>query len=31
VIEEEGEVIKKGKTIFDFAGTLPDLGMSVER
>ena len=31
-IEEEKDriVIKKGKTIYDFAGTLPDLGMSVE-
>ena len=32
VIEEEKDriVIKKGKTIYDFAGTLPDLGISVE-
>lgn len=32
VIEEEKDriVIKKGKTIYDFIGTLPDLGMSVE-
>jgi antitoxin PrlF len=27
----DGEVIlKKGKTIFDYAGTLPNLGMSIE-
>jgi len=32
VIEEEKDriIIKKGKTIYDFIGTLPDLGMSVE-
>ncbi len=32
VLEEgrDGIVLKKGKTIFDFAGTLPNLGMSVE-
>lgn len=32
VIEEQKDmiVIKKGKTIYDFIGTLPDLGMSVE-
>jgi len=32
IIEEEKDriVIKKGKTIYDFTGTLPDLGMSVE-
>jgi len=32
VLEEgkEGIVLKKGKTIFDYAGTLPNLGMSVE-
>jgi len=32
IIEEEEDriVIKKGKTIYDFIGTLPDLGMSVE-
>jgi len=31
VLEEgiEGIVLKKGKTIFDYAGTLPNLGMSV--
>jgi AbrB family looped-hinge helix DNA binding protein len=31
VLEErkEGIVLKKGKTIFDYAGTLPDLGMSI--
>ena len=23
-------ILKKGKTIFDYAGTLPDLGMSIE-
>ena len=23
-------VLKKGKTIYDFAGTLPDLGMTIE-
>lgn len=27
----DGEVtLKKGKTIFDFAGTLPNLGISIE-
>ncbi len=33
VIEEkEGEIIlKKGKTIFDYAQSLPNLGMSVDR
>jgi AbrB family looped-hinge helix DNA binding protein len=33
VIEEQKDriVIKKGKTIYDFAGTLPDLGMSIEK
>jgi len=32
IIEEEKDriIIKKGKTIYDFVGTLPDLGMSVE-
>ena len=32
VLEEgrEGIVLKKGKTIFDYAGTLPNLGMSVQ-
>lgn len=32
VINEEKDriIIKKGKTIYDFAGTLPDLGLSVE-
>ncbi len=32
VIEEEKDriVIKKGKTIYDFIGTLPDLGISIE-
>lgn len=32
VLEEgkDGIVLKKGKTIFDYAGTLPNLGMSVE-
>lgn len=31
VLEEgkDGIVLKKGKTIFDFAGSLPDPGMSV--
>jgi AbrB family looped-hinge helix DNA binding protein len=31
VLEErkEGIVLKKGKTIFDYAGALPDLGMSI--
>lgn len=31
VLEEgrEGIILKKGKTIFDYAGTLPNLGMSV--
>ena len=31
VLEEgkEGIVLKKGKTIFDYAGTLPDPGMSI--
>jgi len=27
---KEGIVLKKGKTIFDYAGTLPNLGMSVD-
>lgn len=26
----EGIVLKKGKTIFDYAGTLPNLGMTIE-
>lgn len=27
----KGEIIlKKGKTIFDFSGTLPDIGMTIE-
>lgn len=33
LVLEEGKdeiVLKKGKTIFDYAGTLPNLGMSVE-
>jgi AbrB family looped-hinge helix DNA binding protein len=32
VLEEgkDGIVLKKGKTIFDYAGTLPDLGMTIE-
>lgn len=32
VLEEgkDGIVLKKGKTIFDYAGTLPNLGMNVE-
>ncbi|MCP4260666.1 MAG: AbrB/MazE/SpoVT family DNA-binding domain-containing protein [Planctomycetes bacterium] len=31
-IEETDDkiVLKKGKTIFDYAGTLPDIGMSIE-
>ncbi|MEK6765885.1 MAG: AbrB/MazE/SpoVT family DNA-binding domain-containing protein [Planctomycetota bacterium] len=31
VIEEADDkvVLKKGKTIFDYAGTLPDIGMSI--
>ena len=29
--EREGEIIlKKGKTIFDYTASLPDLGMSIE-
>ena len=24
-------ILKKGKTIFDYAGTLPNLGMSIEK
>lgn len=28
--DKDGIVLKKGKTIFDYAGTLPKLGMSVE-
>lgn len=27
---EKGIVMRKGKTIFDFAGTLPNIGMTVE-
>ncbi len=32
VIEETDDkiVLKKGKTIFDYMGTLPNLGMSIE-
>lgn len=33
LVMEEAEdkvVLKKGKTIFDYAGTLPDLGMSIK-
>ena len=32
VLEEskDGIVLKKGKTIFDYAGTLPKLGLSIE-
>lgn len=32
VVEKvKGEIIlKKGKTIFDFSGTLPDIGMTIE-
>ena len=32
VIEEDEDkvVLKKGKTIFDYAGTLPDIGMSIK-
>ena len=33
LVLEEGKggiVLKKGKTVFDYAGTLPNLGMSVE-
>ncbi|OHB47959.1 MAG: hypothetical protein A2106_02845 [Planctomycetes bacterium GWF2_40_8] len=32
VIEETDDkvVLKKGKTIFDYAGTLPDIGMSIK-
>ncbi|MFQ5686474.1 MAG: AbrB/MazE/SpoVT family DNA-binding domain-containing protein [Candidatus Scalindua sp.] len=33
LVKEEAEdkvVLKKGKTIFDYAGTLPDLGMSIK-
>ena len=29
--EREGEIIlKKGKTVFDYVGSLPSLGMSIE-
>ena len=33
LIEEEEEkiVLKKGKTIFDYIGTLPSLGMSIAK
>lgn len=33
LIEEEEEkiVLKKGKTIFDYIGALPSLGMSIEK
>ncbi len=27
---DDGVVLKKGKTIFDYIGTLPNLGMSIE-
>jgi AbrB family looped-hinge helix DNA binding protein len=32
MIQEEDDriVIKKGKTIYDFVGTLPDLGLSID-
>lgn len=32
LVEESGDgiLLRKGKTIFDFAGTLPDIGMTVE-
>ncbi len=33
LVMEEAEdkvVLKKGKTIFDYTGTLPDLGMSIK-
>ena len=33
LVLEEGQggiILKKGRTIFDFAGSLPNLGMSVE-
>ncbi len=33
LVMEEAEdkvILKKGKTIFDYAGTLPDLGMSIK-
>ncbi|MBI5816106.1 MAG: AbrB/MazE/SpoVT family DNA-binding domain-containing protein [Nitrospinae bacterium] len=32
VMEDKGEAvtIRKGKTIFDYAGSLPSLGMSIE-
>ncbi|MGR3302501.1 MAG: AbrB/MazE/SpoVT family DNA-binding domain-containing protein [Candidatus Scalindua sp.] len=33
LVMEEAEdkvVLKKGKTIFDYVGTLPDLGMSIK-
>jgi len=30
--KKDGDVIlKKGKTIFDYAGTLPNLGISIEK
>jgi len=30
--EEEGKIVlKKGKTIFDYIGSLPNLGMSTEK
>ena len=32
VEEREGEIVlKKGKTIFDYAQSLPDLGMTVDK
>lgn len=30
-IREKINMIKKGKTIFDFRGALPDLGMSIDK
>jgi hypothetical protein len=29
--DEEKIVLKKGKTIFDYIGSLPSLGMSIEK
>ena len=34
LVMEEAEdkvILKKGKTIFDYVGTLPDLGMSIKK
>ena len=28
-MHEDGIILKKGKTIFDFAGALPDLGIAI--